>query len=126
MRTARDNFWLDAPYQPGGSLGGEHEADVAIVGGGFTGMAAAYFIKRRFPEKRLTIDGLVVKVRDTDPGPDADLDAYLGRKRIGRGEDLRVGDALPAWGHSGRNYDIVLLAIIDSTETVRFAIRPAR
>ena len=81
---------------------------------------------RRFPKKRPTIDGLVVKLRDTDPGPDADLDAYLGRKRIARGKDLRVGDALPAWGHSGRNYEIVLLAIIDSTETVRFAIRPAR
>jgi len=55
MRTARDNFWLDAPYEPGRSLGGEQEADVAIVGGGFTGMASAYFIKRRFPEKRIIV-----------------------------------------------------------------------
>lgn len=55
MRTARDNFWLDAPYEPGRSLGGEQEADVAIIGGGFTGMASAYFIKRRFPEKRVIV-----------------------------------------------------------------------
>jgi glycine/D-amino acid oxidase-like deaminating enzyme len=55
MRTTRDNFWLDAPYQPGPPLSGEHEADVAIIGGGFTGMASAYFIKRRFPSRRIIV-----------------------------------------------------------------------
>jgi len=55
MRTTKDNFWLDAPYEPGPSLAGEHEADVAIVGGGFTGMASAYFIKQRFPDKRVIV-----------------------------------------------------------------------
>jgi hypothetical protein len=45
MRTASDNLWLDVPYRPGPALWGEHEADVAIVGGGYTGLAAAYFIK---------------------------------------------------------------------------------
>ena len=49
MRTAKDNFWLDMPYEPGPPLWGERETDVAIVGGGFTGMATAYFIKKRFP-----------------------------------------------------------------------------
>jgi glycine/D-amino acid oxidase-like deaminating enzyme len=53
MRTARDNFWLDEPYEPNPPLSGEQEADVAIIGGGFTGMAAAYFIKERFPKKRI-------------------------------------------------------------------------
>jgi glycine/D-amino acid oxidase-like deaminating enzyme len=55
MRTTKDNFWLDIPYQPGRPLAGEHETDVAIIGGGFTGMASAYFIKRRFPEKRVIV-----------------------------------------------------------------------
>jgi len=55
MRTAKDNFWLDESYEPGPSLGGDEEADVAIVGGGFTGMAAAYFIRERFPEKRIVV-----------------------------------------------------------------------
>jgi hypothetical protein len=45
MRTARDNFWLDMPYQAGPALWGEHDADVCVIGGGFTGMASAYFIK---------------------------------------------------------------------------------
>ncbi len=55
MRTARDNLWLDTSYAPGPMLWGEHEADVAILGGGFTGLGAAYFVKRRFPDKRVIV-----------------------------------------------------------------------
>jgi glycine/D-amino acid oxidase-like deaminating enzyme len=55
MRTVSDNFWLDAPYEAGPMLWGEHEADVAIIGGGFTGMAAAYFIKQYFPAKKIIV-----------------------------------------------------------------------
>ena len=55
MRTAKDNYWLDTPYEPNLPLRGEQEADVAIIGGGFTGIAAAYFIKKRFPGKRVIV-----------------------------------------------------------------------
>jgi hypothetical protein len=46
MRTAKDNFWLDTRYEAGPALAGDHETDVAIIGGGFTGMAWAYFMKK--------------------------------------------------------------------------------
>ena len=55
MRTAKDSFWLDTLYEPGPAIRGEHDADVAIIGGGFTGIAAAYFIKQRFPKKRVIV-----------------------------------------------------------------------
>ncbi|MBI5118680.1 FAD-dependent oxidoreductase [Candidatus Poribacteria bacterium] len=55
MRTAKDNFWLDTPYEAGSPLVGGHEADVAIIGGGFTGLASAHFMKKRFPEKRIIV-----------------------------------------------------------------------
>jgi glycine/D-amino acid oxidase-like deaminating enzyme len=55
MRTAHDNLWLDNPCPPGSVLWGEREADVVILGGGYTGLASAYFIKRRFPEKRVMV-----------------------------------------------------------------------
>ena len=55
MRTAKDNFWLDTPYEAGPALAGDHETDVAIIGGGFTGVASAYFMKKRFPEKRILV-----------------------------------------------------------------------
>jgi glycine/D-amino acid oxidase-like deaminating enzyme len=51
----KDILWLDNSYRTGPILWGDQEADVAIVGGGFTGLAAAYFIKRRFPAKRVIV-----------------------------------------------------------------------
>lgn len=55
MRTAKDNLWLEGTYDPAPPIMGEHETDVAIIGGGLTGLAAAYFIKRCFPEKRIIV-----------------------------------------------------------------------
>lgn len=43
------------PIETRPSLRGAHETDVAILGGGFTGLASAYFIKKRFPEKRVVV-----------------------------------------------------------------------
>lgn len=57
MRTSKDIFWQDSetPYESNPQLVGEHEADVAVIGGGVTGMAAAYHIRKRFPEKKVVI-----------------------------------------------------------------------
>ncbi len=55
MRTTKDNLWLDTPYTPGPSCWGDHEVDVAILGAGYTGLAAAYFIKKRFPDRRVVV-----------------------------------------------------------------------
>ncbi|MBI3858551.1 MAG: FAD-binding oxidoreductase [Planctomycetes bacterium] len=40
-------FWLDEPYEPRGPLAGDATADVAVLGGGLTGVAAAYFLAAR-------------------------------------------------------------------------------
>ncbi|MBI4767579.1 MAG: FAD-binding oxidoreductase [Deltaproteobacteria bacterium] len=55
MLRSKDILWLDVPYRAGPVLCGDQEVDVAIVGGGFTGLASAYFIKRRFPNKRIIL-----------------------------------------------------------------------
>jgi glycine/D-amino acid oxidase-like deaminating enzyme len=36
-------------------LWGDHEADVVIIGGGFTGLSSAYFIKQRFPSRKVMV-----------------------------------------------------------------------
>lgn len=54
-----DNNSLWASYTPdykaGEPLVGETTADIAIIGGGFTGVSAAYHFSRRYPEKRCII-----------------------------------------------------------------------
>ena len=42
-------------YEPQPELVGEHHADVAIIGGGFTGVSCAWHLAERFPEKRIVL-----------------------------------------------------------------------
>jgi glycine/D-amino acid oxidase-like deaminating enzyme len=41
------SFWLDEPYAPRPPLPGDATADIAILGGGVTGITAAYFLASR-------------------------------------------------------------------------------
>ena len=54
-----DNYWfksIDLENQViNEPLRGSHNADVVIVGGGFTGLSAAYHIRQKFPEKHIVL-----------------------------------------------------------------------
>ena len=51
------SMWLDgAPEAPPvRRLQGDVKADVAIIGGGFTGMSTAYYLSERFPDRRIIL-----------------------------------------------------------------------
>jgi glycine/D-amino acid oxidase-like deaminating enzyme len=49
------SFWLDEDYDPERPLGRDIDADVAIIGGGFTGLSSAYFLKKESPELRIAL-----------------------------------------------------------------------
>ncbi len=57
VRSLAPSFWLDhvgaQPTRP--ALEGEHEADVCIVGGGFTGLWTAYELRRAAPELEVVV-----------------------------------------------------------------------
>jgi len=54
-----DNYWfktVDLENQKiNAPLRGSHKADIVIVGGGFTGLSAAYNIQQKFPDKKIVI-----------------------------------------------------------------------
>ena len=40
------SFWLDEEYTPNAQVASDMDVNVAIVGGGFTGLSSAYFLKQ--------------------------------------------------------------------------------
>ena len=54
-----DNFWYKTAdmvnQKINEPLRGSHKADIVIVGGGFTGLSAAYNIRKKFPEKKIVL-----------------------------------------------------------------------
>lgn len=51
------SLWVSGTkgYDPLPPLTGKTSADIAIIGGGFTGISTAYHVSRRFPEKRVVL-----------------------------------------------------------------------
>jgi glycine/D-amino acid oxidase-like deaminating enzyme len=55
------SFWLDEEYIPNAQVASDMEVDVAIVGGGFTGLSSAYFLKQADPDLKIAlIEGDVI------------------------------------------------------------------
>jgi hypothetical protein len=57
------SYWLNTygPYTPNDPLQGDLTVDVAIIGGGYTGLATAHFLKRAEPTLRVAVlEGEVV------------------------------------------------------------------
>ena len=50
-----DSLWLTDSPPAAAALHGRLRADIAIVGGGITGLSAAYHFKRRYPNKQIVV-----------------------------------------------------------------------
>jgi glycine/D-amino acid oxidase-like deaminating enzyme len=76
VRTAESRpWWLEEapPDEPAPPLAGDHTADVAIVGGGYTGLWTALSLKRRDPERRVA----VVEAKFVGHGPSGRNGGFL-------------------------------------------------
>lgn len=62
------------PYEPNQPLTGEVEADVAIIGGGFTGMATAYHLLKAEPSMKV-----VVMERDSNVAAWTHLEQHIAQ-----------------------------------------------
>jgi len=60
---AQKSFWLNTygPYTPNAPVEGDVNVDVAIIGGGYTGLATAYFLRKAEPTMNVSVlEGEVV------------------------------------------------------------------
>lgn len=74
------------------------------------------------PKKILTVDGIMLKIKDTDAYP-LDVDIELGiLDHEYNFEDLPIGSRVDIYGQSGQLYHVDIIAIDDDTETLRFTI----
>jgi len=77
----------------------------------------------RYRDTATTVDGVTVRLRDTDHDPlDADIEIRIGTTRIRR-DDLRIGQGVTFRVAEGRTYRLVVLSILDDRETVSFGIQ---
>jgi hypothetical protein len=121
-RPARVERRID-PYRQKPSVRREQhvsEADMALI----------VWVSRddpRYAEKALLTDGIFVKVEDTDFFPlDADMELYLGSRRIAELKNLRTGSVVTMLGKSGERYELVLMYIDGGPETVKIGLRRVR
>lgn len=82
----------------------------------------------RYPRRAALVDGLSVKLDDTDddPDPDADLRIYLNGARIRKCKDWRIDEPHPIGGRSGMQYELVVLGIRHETATIQLGITVPR
>jgi hypothetical protein len=74
------------------------------------------------PKRILTIDGIMLKIEDTDGHPlDVDIELNIHGNEHDF-DDLPIGSRVDVYGQSGQLYHVDILAIDDDTETLRFAI----
>ncbi|HSK49953.1 MAG TPA: FAD-dependent oxidoreductase, partial [Solirubrobacterales bacterium] len=57
MKHTAHGYWLEeaGPVEPAPALSGEREADVVVLGGGFTGLWAAWHIRQLEPGARVVL-----------------------------------------------------------------------
>lgn len=79
---------------------------------------------KRYDRRTKPIDGIVIRLRDTDGDPDVDLDLYEGERRVQKIRDLRPGRSKIFRGRSGRWYRLTVLKIFHHSRSVRLGIKP--
>ncbi len=80
---------------------------------------------RRYPRVTNTIDGITIRLKDTDDDMDVDLDLFDGVRRIQKVRELELGRSQTFRGRSGDLYRLSVLGIHHKSRTVRIGIRPA-
>jgi len=80
---------------------------------------------RTYPKTAVIVEGVQVRLKDTDANLQADFDLYAGRTRIKKIRDMKIGRSQVFSGSNGVLYRLTLLGIHHKSQTVRVGIKPA-
>jgi hypothetical protein len=78
----------------------------------------------KLSRRREAMDGVTVELKDTDDDPCADFDLLFGKNRFAKAREVSPNQSVTFSGASGRRFRLIVLAVNDDSETVRFGIAP--
>lgn len=80
---------------------------------------------RRYPRQVETLDGVRLRLEDTEGDLEVDIDVFIGKKRVKKIRDLELGRSQTFRGSSGALYRLTILGVHHKSDTVRLGIGPA-
>ncbi len=80
---------------------------------------------RKYPRMVIAVDGISVKLKDTDSDGQVDLDLFDGKKRVEKVRDLELGRSQSFQGKSGELYRFTLLGVHHKSRTVKIGVKRA-
>lgn len=80
---------------------------------------------RRYPRMAIAVEGIGVKLKDTDDDGEVDLDLFDGNKRFQKVRDLETGRSQTFQAKSGELYRLTVLAVHHKSRTVKIGLKRA-
>lgn len=80
---------------------------------------------KRFKRRAKAVDGIAIKLKDTEEEQDVDLDLYQGDRRVQKIRNLKMGRSKIFRGRSGKWYRLTVLKVHHKSHTVRIGIKSA-
>ena len=71
------------------------------------------------------LDGVELRLRETDDDPDVDMDIFKGQRRLKKLRSMEIGESQTFGSTKTRLYRLTILSIHDPSKTGRAGMRPA-
>jgi hypothetical protein len=97
---------------------------ISTAMGDFLAIQTLSLKDRSYPRSMAMMDGVEVRLNDTDADLTADFNLYAGKSRVKKIRDMRIGRSQIFAGVSGNLYRLTLLGIHHKSRTVRVGIKP--
>lgn len=108
------SFWLAEEYTPNPPVTGQIQADIAIIGGGITGLSSAYHLKQRYPQKHI----ILIEAQAVGFGASGRNSGFISQEYHGwyeRFERKGAAAVVPYTQYAERGYQLLIQTIREQT-----------